>query len=433
MARLTPPTVHWRYRCPPGRLLLLPCTTSQHRSYCCTPPSTLRLGAGGHTAEMLALLGGFDLATYRPRCYVVAATDSMSSEKAASFEAAAAAAAARAAPADEEAPASAKKGGRVSPGKAGSPGGGQKTVRRSPRVAARAGGAADRDSAAGSAGGVLRTALPGARSPESPAKRRLLSRHQPGEQQPAYGVAVVPRSREVGQSWASSVPSTLRALWAAGEEVCTPCPCSALPAGPGADAGRLRFDRGRAPGCLPGMRCGIRSGCTAHPQAARFDPAQPPAGCLSASMGPANAVAPPASPPLSAHAPSAPSAPSASCPPPCHACPDSDCGVGPRAGPGAAQRAGHLHPNRGRRFPHEAGRGASRPALRARSAAVGRDASRMAAPACSRRMPMPFPSSVAHGCVPPAGPPCLLLSPCSRHPRATGAWRALARAEIAPS
>ncbi len=164
---------------------------------------------------MLALLGGFDLAAYRPRCYVVAATDGMSGQKAAAFEASAAALAASNAPADEEAPASAKKGARASPGKAGSPGGGQKTVRRSPRVAARGGPSSGSD-AAPAAG--LRGTLPGARSPDSPAKRRLLAGHQPGGQQPApaYSYAVIPRSREVGQSWASSVPSTLRALWTAG-------------------------------------------------------------------------------------------------------------------------------------------------------------------------------------------------------------------------
>lgn len=172
---------------------------------------------------MLALLGGFDLATYRPRCYVVAATDVMSGQKAAAFEAAAAAAAARTTAADEEAPASAKKGGRASPGKAGSPG--QKTVRRSPRVAARVGATAERDGGAAAAApaGGPRGALPGARSPESPAKRRLLAGQQPGEQQQAtaYSIAVIPRSREVGQSWASSVPSTLRALWTAGGQAST--------------------------------------------------------------------------------------------------------------------------------------------------------------------------------------------------------------------
>ena len=45
---------------------------------------------------MLALLGGFDLSIYTPRCYVVAATDAMGPRKAAAFEATAAAAAAAA-------------------------------------------------------------------------------------------------------------------------------------------------------------------------------------------------------------------------------------------------------------------------------------------------------------------------------------------------
>ena len=40
---------------------------------------------------MMALLKGLDLATYSPRCYVVAATDAMSGQKAVTFERAAAA------------------------------------------------------------------------------------------------------------------------------------------------------------------------------------------------------------------------------------------------------------------------------------------------------------------------------------------------------
>ena len=38
--------------------------------------------AGGHTAEMLKLMDSMDKAKYVPRCYVVAATDSMSGKKA---------------------------------------------------------------------------------------------------------------------------------------------------------------------------------------------------------------------------------------------------------------------------------------------------------------------------------------------------------------
>ena len=42
--------------------------------------------AGGHTAEMLALVGRLDKATYTPRCYVVALTDSLGPAKAAATE-----------------------------------------------------------------------------------------------------------------------------------------------------------------------------------------------------------------------------------------------------------------------------------------------------------------------------------------------------------
>lgn len=43
--------------------------------------------AGGHTAEMLTLLKSFDPDIYWPRRYIVASTDSMSGQKAAAFEA----------------------------------------------------------------------------------------------------------------------------------------------------------------------------------------------------------------------------------------------------------------------------------------------------------------------------------------------------------
>ncbi len=44
------------------------------------------LAAGGHTAEMLALLKSFPLNKYSTREYVVAATDRMSAQKAERFE-----------------------------------------------------------------------------------------------------------------------------------------------------------------------------------------------------------------------------------------------------------------------------------------------------------------------------------------------------------
>ena len=51
-------------------------------------PTLVVLGSGGHTAEMLLLLGGLDLERrYAPRVYAVAATDAGSAEKAAAFEA----------------------------------------------------------------------------------------------------------------------------------------------------------------------------------------------------------------------------------------------------------------------------------------------------------------------------------------------------------
>jgi beta-1,4-N-acetylglucosaminyltransferase len=46
----------------------------------------LYLFTGGHTAEMLTLLGKFDLQRYSPRRYIVAATDTMSGHKAQAFE-----------------------------------------------------------------------------------------------------------------------------------------------------------------------------------------------------------------------------------------------------------------------------------------------------------------------------------------------------------
>jgi beta-1,4-N-acetylglucosaminyltransferase len=102
------------------------------------------LGSGGHTAEMLALLGAMDLRAYAPRLYVVADTDRLSGAKAAAFERAA---------------------------------------------AARGGG--------------------------------------------AFAVAAIPRSREVGQSFARSVPSSLRGAAAAARLVLAARPDLVLANGPG--------------------------------------------------------------------------------------------------------------------------------------------------------------------------------------------------------
>lgn len=174
------------------------------------------LGSGGHTAEMMALLQGVDLDVYQPRCYVVAATDGMSSQKAASFEAAAAAV-----PPDEEAPLSNTNSiystpRKSSPHKSGLGTAQSAAVRRSPRVAA------------------------ATRSPDSPAKRRFTQRppprdqpQQPQQAQQQYSLAVIPRSREVGQSFLSSVPTTLRALLAAVGVVLDHRPDVVLLNGPG--------------------------------------------------------------------------------------------------------------------------------------------------------------------------------------------------------
>ncbi len=46
----------------------------------------LAASAGGHTAEMLTLLGALQPQRYAPRCYVIAATDRMGASKARAFE-----------------------------------------------------------------------------------------------------------------------------------------------------------------------------------------------------------------------------------------------------------------------------------------------------------------------------------------------------------
>ena len=60
-------------------------STSAPRSSPCA--TLVVLGSGGHTAEMLQLLGGMRLENYQPRVYVVAESDGMSVQKAEGFEA----------------------------------------------------------------------------------------------------------------------------------------------------------------------------------------------------------------------------------------------------------------------------------------------------------------------------------------------------------
>ena len=53
----------------------------------CPPVQTMIvMGSGGHTAEMLTLLQGLDAASYAPREYVIATTDSTSAQRVEAFE-----------------------------------------------------------------------------------------------------------------------------------------------------------------------------------------------------------------------------------------------------------------------------------------------------------------------------------------------------------
>jgi beta-1,4-N-acetylglucosaminyltransferase len=120
--------------------------------------------AGGHTAEMLALLDKMDLKTYAPRCYVLADTDRLSAQKAKSLELRHARSLGATLPAISQA----------------APAGHQLASRR---------GRKD--------GWHLHKEWEAACEPS-------------GE---THQVCIIPRSREVGQSFLSSIPSTLKALW----------------------------------------------------------------------------------------------------------------------------------------------------------------------------------------------------------------------------
>jgi beta-1,4-N-acetylglucosaminyltransferase len=136
---------------------------------------------GGHTAEMLALLRGMDLGDYTPRRYVVATTDAMSGPKAAALEQERTAA--------QRAPTEQQRSGAPPP---------PPSRRRSPRKA-------------------LPTAAAAAKT------------YAPG----AYTIITIPRSREVGQSFPSSVWSTLHAARAAAAAVLSFRPDLLLTNGPG--------------------------------------------------------------------------------------------------------------------------------------------------------------------------------------------------------
>lgn len=131
------------------------------------------LGSGGHTAEMLRLLRKLDFDRYAPRTYVVAATDAMSAAKAETFERQ-----------------RAEQGG----------------------AASRA-GAAEGASASAAGGG---SASAGAPPPSCP-----------------YRVVRIPRSREVGQSFVTSVFTTLWAMAFAAWVAAAARPDVVLTNGPG--------------------------------------------------------------------------------------------------------------------------------------------------------------------------------------------------------
>lgn len=135
---------------------------------------------------MLALLRGMDLAAYTPRRYVVAATDAMSGPKAAALEQEHAAAQSLP-PAQQQA----------------NPAVASPVRRRSPRKA-------------------LRSATAAATAPAG--------RPEVGG---AYAIVSIPRSREVGQSFRSSVWSTLRSTWHAAAAVLSFRPDLLLTNGPG--------------------------------------------------------------------------------------------------------------------------------------------------------------------------------------------------------
>lgn len=140
----------------------------------------------------MALLQGLDPARYSPRCYVVAQTDRMSGMKADAFEAALAAAAA-AAPGQQSG----------SEKEAGEPG-------AQPQQRQQEG----KEPPAGEGGGV--------RTRRQAAARHTLPERPPAglpekqRQQQPYSVVHIPRSREVGQSFVTSVWTT---LWALGHSV----------------------------------------------------------------------------------------------------------------------------------------------------------------------------------------------------------------------
>lgn len=147
---------------------------------------------------MLSLLRAFNLTTYTPRCYVVAATDAMSVQKAAAFET------------------TGLTGKGVSQDAGSTPASNseavQSTARRSsPRRTAR------------------RQLILG--EPSQP--ERPITANKSPSSPTSYRVIKIPRSREVGQSFRSSILTTLKALYHALAVVATVRPDVILVNGPG--------------------------------------------------------------------------------------------------------------------------------------------------------------------------------------------------------
>eukprot|EP00887_Chlorella_sp_A99_P008279 scaffold12.g8279.t1 len=179
------------------------------------------LGSGGHTAEMIALLRGFNLSVYQPRCYVVAATDAMSGSKAAAFEAEV-----RVAEAEAGRVAAA---GLAADGSASTSQAAQQPLRRSPRKAAQAQAAATQERPAPPARKAPAAGAAGRRGPGAVGALHK----QAGAAAAQYSSSTIPRSREVGQPWLSSARSTAYSLWFAAALVFRQRPDLLLVNGPG--------------------------------------------------------------------------------------------------------------------------------------------------------------------------------------------------------
>lgn len=147
---------------------------------------------GGHTAEMLALLRGFDLQRYAPRTYYVAATDSMSSQKAHTFESAIAAD---------------FKGSGVTTS--------SETVSSIHEIK-------------NNTSNTQRNKL---RHRKAATEKTPIMQHHPPT--PAYSITTIPRSREVGQSFITSALTTTIALFHAVTAVLKQRPDVVLCNGPG--------------------------------------------------------------------------------------------------------------------------------------------------------------------------------------------------------